>query len=529
MTPGSEGSVKHVVIVTHGIRTYGNWMDRLATALNAPSGSRVDVWKFRYGRFSLPSFLIPGWLRRRIVAKFNDAYEAAKRMHPAASVSVIAHSFGTYVVAEALQRYPSIKLQYVIFCGALVPKQYEWEKLFRAGRVERLVNECCLRDLMPVLARLFVVGMDSSGVFGFIDTPERADRFRNRKFAAYGHGGCFHEGHYRDFWVPIFNGEPIGDGPDPGSSAPWPFGILESVPLPVLRLVVVAAIVVVVIVPFRVARPCLPWPGPTVAELIAQGELAARPDDAERALKQAESKCPSAIGPKIALGRYYFRNTRYSEARSAFARAFDLSGRQDPVVARMLANAHIGERKYDAAAVALGDAEHLHVTRIGQAGWDELRRQLVFMKASLHLLVLLDKAAQKLWSAPDYGSTIDGMRLFIDRGGRPATWAHYATACARAVRLETDPLARADRAALREAIAVSLEEGFADLRDWSRKEPDKATPSHGLLLERLRGEKNLGGSPLLPEPCPAIGRTMAGYEPRFSALVARLQAVTARP
>ena len=525
------GFVNHVLIVTHGIRTYGNWMDRLAATLNeelspAKGGTRraIHVWKFRYGRFSLPAFLVPGWLRDKIVAKFNDAYEAAKRAYPGARVSFIAHSFGTYVVARALQRYPSISLRYVIFCGGLAPKRYGWEQLFRDGRVEKVVNECCLRDVLPVLARLLVVGMDSSGVFGFVDTPERAERFKNRPFAAYGHGGCFHEGHYREFWAPIFRGEEIADGPDRGARPPLLFRVLELIPRPVAKALALAAVAVLSL---QATDRCLPWLELRIARLIEQAENTRRPDDAEVLFKQSETVCPSAVAPKVALGRYYFRNERYDQARAAFDMAFDLGGRQDPIVARMLANALVGARKFDLAANKLHEAERLHLLQIGSDRWDELRRQLTFFKGSLHLIVLLRESVQGRWSATDYEGAIGSMRSYLEHGGRPIPWAHYSIACARAVRLQSDPLAQADQRALRETILAELEQAVNSLHDWLRKEPDKARPSPGLLLERLRNQQGLRGAPLLPEPCSAIAGALSGREPSFAMLLGRLEMLAA--
>ncbi len=513
----------------HGIRTYGNWMDRLSATLNDASsrsqrGNRrtIDVWKFRYGRFSLPAFLIPGWLRERVVNRFNEAYEAAKRAHPEASVSVIAHSFGTHVVTRALQRYPSISLRYVIFCGGLVRKRYGWEELFRDGRAEKVVNECCLRDVLPVLARLFVVTMDSSGVFGFIDTPERAQRFKNRPFAAYGHGGCFYEGHYREFWAPIFRGDDIADGPDRGASPPLLFRLLELIPPLLAKALVLAGIAVLAL---QIPQGCLPWSELWATWLINQAERTNRPDDAETLFNRAEMVCPTAVAPKVALGRYYFRNERYGNARVAFAAAFDLGRRQDPVVARMLANALIGERHYPDARKALDEAERLHLSRIGSEQWDEMRRQLKFIDGSLHLVVLLRKAEQGSWSVTDYEGAVGSMRSYVEHSGRPTTWAHYAIACALAVRLQSDQLAQVDQNALRPVILAELEQAVGDLKDWLRKEPDKARPSRGLLLERLRGQDGLPGEPVLPEPCPAIARALLGRDPRFTRLIGRLEAL----
>src|ERR1035438_8140326 len=74
------GGVSHIVLTVHGIRTFGDWADRLARILRESDPDTVTL-KHGYGWVSMPAFLIPpfGWYEVRL---FRKELKTLARRHP---------------------------------------------------------------------------------------------------------------------------------------------------------------------------------------------------------------------------------------------------------------------------------------------------------------------------------------------------------------------------------------------------------------------------------------------------------------
>lgn len=147
---------KHVVILIHGIRDFGEWQDTLADRvreLAARTGSALaEIVVVRYGYFTAFQFLISGE-RDRATRSFLDAYTQARARHPDAKIHVAAHSNGTYVVCNALRKDASVELENVFFAGSVVSPSYPWSSVSgptptqRGGRINgRVRSDCATKD-----------------------------------------------------------------------------------------------------------------------------------------------------------------------------------------------------------------------------------------------------------------------------------------------------------------------------------------------------------------------------------------------
>src|SRR4051812_32320742 len=113
----------HLVILVHGINTRAIWMSEVRHALEKAG---FAVAQTRFGKFSLPRFLSPitGTRDFAIQRVLNDirtartAFQMENGSEPK-KMSVIAHSFGTYVVSRILLEEPSLEWERVIFCGSV--------------------------------------------------------------------------------------------------------------------------------------------------------------------------------------------------------------------------------------------------------------------------------------------------------------------------------------------------------------------------------------------------------------------------
>jgi hypothetical protein len=217
-----------VICPLHGIRTLAAWQRGLSDLL-ARHGwvCRLDRWS--YGRFSILAFVTPwtreaklGWLRRQYDAEVHDRRLTLARGRPP---SVVAHSFGTYILGYTLLRFDFIRFDKVILCGSILPPDFPWDRLIDRGQVQAVRNEYGVRDPWVRWVRWFVRGTGPSGAVGF--TREHP-RLEQEEFD-FDHGEYFGLDHMEDRWVKFLDSPlpevPRAEGgpriPRPKSVPPW--------------------------------------------------------------------------------------------------------------------------------------------------------------------------------------------------------------------------------------------------------------------------------------------------------------------
>jgi hypothetical protein len=206
-------SVNEAVLLIHGIRDFAEWQHIVSSVLaEIPN---INICPLKYGRFDAFRFWFPIWTREVPIKKLLWRIRAAQEKFPAVKLSVIAHSFGTYAIANILKENPDIRLHRLILCGAIVPSEFRWDQIQHRVETE-IINDCGISDVWPVLAQSTTFGYGASGRFGF-GTPGVRDRYHD-----FGHGGFFEKDFVRDFWLPWFrNGELVDSKVPPRATAPW--------------------------------------------------------------------------------------------------------------------------------------------------------------------------------------------------------------------------------------------------------------------------------------------------------------------
>lgn len=193
---------KRMVIFVHGILSPGFWMNTLRPLFLAeqmivrPIGFHVlDIFRFLFGR------------RRQAIDRVKQQIQSAVAAHPDAELTIIAHSFGTYVVSRILDEDFSIKLTRLIMCGGIVPRDYRWDKVARfnsqnANANVDIVNEISGRDRWPIMARHSTYGYGDVGTIGCQDNNVQ-DR---RHYIP--HSGYLTATFAQQYWIPFFNPAP---------------------------------------------------------------------------------------------------------------------------------------------------------------------------------------------------------------------------------------------------------------------------------------------------------------------------------
>ena len=200
----------------HGIRTHAEWQHTLGEVLNDEG---LHFRHKRFGYYLLTSFIRPA-RNQHHVDEFFTYYGEQIHHHPSVDLnnptkrpSVIAHSFGSFVIGYAMLKYPEIKFDKVILCGSILPRDFDWHRLFVRDQVGRVRNECGGKDIWVWLAPFAVRGTGRSGRYGFDFIGSRC---ANDPHTYHRHSDYFHPHHIRHTWLPFLRTPPSGFATLPG-------------------------------------------------------------------------------------------------------------------------------------------------------------------------------------------------------------------------------------------------------------------------------------------------------------------------
>lgn len=193
-----------VLIGLHGIRTYAGWCRALYEV--APQNGwqvRMDRWNFGY--FNIVLFLLT-FARAAKVRWFREVYRHESKDKEVKLVdgqypSIVAHSFGTYILGNALLKYDWLRFDKVILCGSILPRDFPWDELIERGQVQAVRNEYGTNDTPTRVVRWFVAGTGPSGREGFSRSHARIEQERFE----YTHSEYFNKGHMEAKWLPFLD------------------------------------------------------------------------------------------------------------------------------------------------------------------------------------------------------------------------------------------------------------------------------------------------------------------------------------
>lgn len=214
-------SSQKIVVLIHGIRTHAEWQERLKTQLEATGIKGIPIG---YGFFDLFRFLCPLFTRAKPQRRVERELRSIRSKYPNAEISVVAHSFGTYLMSQILEDATDIRIHRLLLCGSVIPRDYRWDKV-KSRVTGTVLNEAGAKDIWPALARV-TWGFGPSGTLGF-KTAHVDDRFHNC-----GHSDFFQEQHMTKYWLPFLSdGQivPLANGGHPKS--PWYISLPCTLPL----------------------------------------------------------------------------------------------------------------------------------------------------------------------------------------------------------------------------------------------------------------------------------------------------------
>jgi CheY-like chemotaxis protein len=190
--------VKKVIYSVHGIMSYGGWQNRLDEYLSNQSEEYEHI-QYQYNFLPVISFLIPP-LRDIEVKSFVKELQDLANQNRDVEVNIIAHSFGTYVVAKALSKISLIsspKINRVVLCGSVLKAKYQFQPVINKFNISGILNDCAVSDKALVMSQVIALRLGMGGRVGFKNTY--SGLVKNRYLSG-GHGTFFNTGVFKD-WV----------------------------------------------------------------------------------------------------------------------------------------------------------------------------------------------------------------------------------------------------------------------------------------------------------------------------------------
>lgn len=190
------------VLTVHGIRTFGEWQNRLRSCVGVITDA-VSFNAYKYGYFSGLAFVFP-FARTREVDKLKIRLAEVLSASTAKHLIIFSHSFGTYLIANALEsfvddirRFEKITL---VLSGSVLNSSHDWS-VIRENKNVRIINECGDSDFVLWVSNAFILGCGMAGKVGFYGFNN--DRFANRFYKG-GHSLYFNGNDFMQReWLPL--------------------------------------------------------------------------------------------------------------------------------------------------------------------------------------------------------------------------------------------------------------------------------------------------------------------------------------
>lgn len=212
-----------VVLIVTGTGMRGKLEDDLCYRIGQMFVSPVPVLVRRYGVARSGSLFGPCQqaATNRLAARLRAlSYPDGILSGP---VDIIAHSFGAWLVGQALRQNPDIRVGRIIMAGSVLRPDFDWQAIIARGQVEAVLNHYGSRDLWAFVSEFFIPDSGPAGFRGFAGCSGVFDRlepgFRHLTFFQASHIETVH----RTLWRPFLTwpADKLPGLADPDASRFW--------------------------------------------------------------------------------------------------------------------------------------------------------------------------------------------------------------------------------------------------------------------------------------------------------------------
>lgn len=187
---------RKIVISLHGIRTRGVWQKDLSPLITEQGWI---YYPLDFGWFSV-LFFIPGFIRSRKIEWFRERYKEVRSRYPDVVPTIIAHSFGTWILCKAIAKYEHLKFDKIILCGSVIKSKFDWETVYKRNQITAVKNDCAKKDVWARFSKFFAWGTGDAGYAGFC---QKKEYIHDKIYHFYDHGSAFGYDHYLGEWIPF--------------------------------------------------------------------------------------------------------------------------------------------------------------------------------------------------------------------------------------------------------------------------------------------------------------------------------------
>jgi hypothetical protein len=195
-----------VVYSVHGINTHGEWQESFNNFISKKKNVTINHLPYKYQYFPVYSFLIP-FLRSGEVNRMISDLEHCAKKAPNSTVHLVGHSFGTYVICEALKKIPlenSPKIGNLILVNSVLKSSYNFTEIVTKHKIEKILCECAINDSILIMSQTFALGLGMGGRMGF---KGQLYKTISSRFFKGGHSDLFDSTRFTDWFDVIMSKE----------------------------------------------------------------------------------------------------------------------------------------------------------------------------------------------------------------------------------------------------------------------------------------------------------------------------------
>lgn len=194
-----------ILVTVHGLLSKAEWNTEIAPI----ASSQGWIFAPYVYRSNCVDLLIRKKKRKRIVDAFREWIFDIQMRHKGVPISVIAHSFGTYIIADYLAGFNEnipVRFQTIILTGSIINPVYDWQKKYEQSKVIRVRNEVATNDnwVQRIPDGLFRLNkkFGQSGIDGFANQSEILTENANKIF---NHSNVIRRDVVEQIWMPYLN------------------------------------------------------------------------------------------------------------------------------------------------------------------------------------------------------------------------------------------------------------------------------------------------------------------------------------
>jgi pimeloyl-ACP methyl ester carboxylesterase len=214
-----------VVLIVTGMGMRGDLEDNLRYRVGRMFVPSVPVLVHHYGVARSGSLFrrCQKAATRRLATRLRELQEAETDGQESRLPDVVAHSFGSWLVGQALRQNPDLRVGRIIMAGSVLRPDFDWHTIIENGQAEAVLNHYGSHDLWAFVSEFFIPDSGPAGFRGCADCPgvfnRREPRFRHLTFFQDRHIDAVH----RTLWRPFLtsSADELAGLVRPGSPRSW--------------------------------------------------------------------------------------------------------------------------------------------------------------------------------------------------------------------------------------------------------------------------------------------------------------------